>query len=226
MIISAYAWIVSHIDDIIIEGVSGLKGEQMKCHFLYTTLLTISLTTTTALAEVRVTDHTEKTRQEIKASEAKVHNSTKTTPSKSTKSKKASETKAKPAVKSSPSRVPPKYVLEDRKTGKIVSFSEASVVETVESLRALDVPLEKWHSCSATNAKAAAQKDPSLEDLETSLEVSLLIESLAKIPAPELTDSQRDWVKSLSPCAPGLRLHLKALGLILTNYKLLTKPDA
>ncbi len=129
----------------------------------------------------------------------------------------------KPTKKINP-RVPPKYVLKDRMTGKVVSFSKASVDEAVDSLRALNVPMEKWNSCS--KAQQSEEPLPSLEDLETSLEVSLLIESLSDVPAPELTDSQKDWVKTLSPCTPILRLHLKALSLILSNYKLITQPDA
>ena len=193
----------------------------MNCQILYTTVLTVALGAATAVAEVKVIDHTEKSRAEMETSNQKFPDAGET--AKSVSKPKADQT----AKKQANPRVPPKYVLEDRETGKVISFSEASILDTIDSLRAVDVPMDQWHSCSAKPGdQGAPEKEPSLEELEKSLEVALLIESLADIPAPELTDSQRDWVKGLSPCAPDMRLHLKALSLILTNYKIITKPEA
>lgn len=113
------------------------------------------------------------------------------------------------------------YVLEHRETKRIVSFEDSTVDEVVEGLSSANIDMEKWHSCSGDSQKT---KDD-LETIEKFLDMELLIESLGQTPAPELNDAQRDWVKSLSPCVPEMRLHLKALSLILGNHKLVRKPD-
>jgi hypothetical protein len=114
-----------------------------------------------------------------------------------------------------------RYVLEHRETKRVVTFHESSIDEVVDGLNSADISVDKWHSCST----ASASSGEDIETIEKFLDMELLIDSLAKIPSPELNDAQREWVRTLSPCQPEMRLHLKALALILGNYKLIKKPN-
>jgi hypothetical protein len=114
-----------------------------------------------------------------------------------------------------------RYVLEHRETKRVVIFHDSTVAEVVDGLISAQIDMEKWQSCS--NTPTAVNED--IETIEMFLDMELLIDALAKIPAPELNDAQREWVKSISPCDAEMRLHLKALALILGNYKLIKKPN-
>jgi len=113
-----------------------------------------------------------------------------------------------------------RYVLENRDTGDVISFNESSIDEVVDDLRSVNVSIERWHSCSQ-NSK---QNKDDIDSIGDQLDVVLLVESLGQEPAAELSDSQMEWVRTLSPCRPEMRLHLKALSLILKNYKVIRHP--
>lgn len=114
------------------------------------------------------------------------------------------------------------YIFQHRKTGEMIQFWKASLAETIDHLKSVAIPVAAWHSCGETTD----EEDPTLDSLETEMNLRVLINTLNDQKVPRIDDAAQDVVLGLSPCSPGLRIHLKAISLILDDYRLVKMPES